>query len=108
MYVPTVLGPVEYREWKKQLERINVVLNLSGVEKTFLQLSLARRNEEERSAAKTEKRVFRELSTGEQASYQLLSSQALRCNLARTLKGDSFRDFGCGCRNRCCCKSFAN
>jgi hypothetical protein len=48
-YIPTVVGPVEFREW----------------------------------------------STGEQAGYQRLSSQVLRCNVARTLTGESFRDFGC-------------
>jgi hypothetical protein len=35
------------------------------------------------------------LSTGEQAGYQRLSSQVLRCNVARTLLGESFRNFGC-------------
>lgn len=94
-YVPTVMGPVEYREWKSQLERINEVLSLGGVEETFQRLSLARRNEGERCAAEKERRSFREFSAVEQASYQRLSSQALRCNVARTLTGESFRDFGC-------------
>ena len=31
----------------------------------------------------------------EQGSYQLLCSQALRCNVARTLLGESLRGFGC-------------
>ena len=42
--VPTVYGPIEYREWKSQLERIHEVLRLSGVEETFQRLSLAQRN----------------------------------------------------------------
>ena len=94
-YIPTVMGPVEYREWKSQLERINGILSLGKVEETFQRLSLARRNEEERRAAEGEERPFRALSAVEQASYQRLSSQALRCNVARTLTGESFRDFGC-------------
>jgi hypothetical protein len=94
-YIPTVVGPVEFREWKKQLERIHGVLGLGGVEETFQRLSLARRNEDERRQAEAEKRAFRELSTGEQAGYQRLSSQVLRCNVARTLTGESLRDFGC-------------
>lgn len=94
-YLPTVMGPVEFREWKRQLERIHEILHRGGVEETFQRLSLARRNDEERRAAETESRPFRELSTGEQAGYQRLSSQVLRCNVARTLLGDSFRDFGC-------------
>lgn len=94
-YIPTVVGPVEFREWKKQLERIHEILGLGGVEETFQRLSLARRNQDERRQAESENRPFRELSTGEQAGYQRLSSQVLRCNVARTLTGESLRDFGC-------------
>jgi hypothetical protein len=89
------MGPVEFREWKQQLERIDEILGLGGVEEVFQRLSLARRNEDERVAAEKEKRAYRDLSNVEQASYQRLSSQALRCNVARTLTGESFRDFGC-------------
>jgi hypothetical protein len=94
-YIPTVVGPVEFREWKKQLERIHEILGLGGVEETFQRLSLARRNQDERRQAESENRPFRELSTGQQAGYQRLSSQVLRCNVARTLTGESLRDFGC-------------
>jgi len=89
------MGPIEFREWKQQLERIDEILGLGGVEEVFQRLSLARRNEGERVAAEKEKRPYRDLSNVEQASYQRLSSQALRCNIARTLTGESFRDFGC-------------
>ena len=94
-YIPTVLGPVEFRVWKQQLERIHELLRLSGLEETFQRLSLARRDDEERRQATAEKRPFRALSAGEQAAYQRLSSQALRCNLARTLLGLSLRQFAC-------------
>src|ERR1035437_8861708 len=94
-YVATVLGPIEYREWKSQLERIHEVLGLSRVEETFQRLSLAQRNQSEQLAAEKENRPFYKLGPVEQGSYQRLSSQALRCNVARTLTGDSLRDFGC-------------
>ena len=94
-YVPTVLGPIEYREWKSQLERIHEVLGLSRVEATFQRLSLARRNEGERVQAGKENRPFYKWSPVEQESYQRLCSQVLRCNVARTLTGESLRDFGC-------------
>jgi len=38
-YVSTVVGPVEFRVWKKQLERINGIFGLSEVEKSFQRLS---------------------------------------------------------------------
>ena len=94
-YVATVVGNIEYREWKQQLERIDDLLDLSRVEETFQRLSLARRNDEEQRTAEKENRPFHEFSTVEQASYQRRCSQALRCNVARSLTGDSFRDFGC-------------
>jgi len=94
-YVSTVIGPVEFRVWKKQLERINEMLGLSEVEKTFQRLSLGRRNEDERRKAEKEKRPFRPMSAGEQAGYQRLCSQVLRCNVAQTLMGEDFRGFAC-------------
>jgi IS5 family transposase len=94
-YVSTVVGPVEYREWKSQLERISELLSLSRVEETFQRLSLAQRNQAEQQEAEKEKRPFYQLSQVEQASYQRLCSQVLRCNVARTLTGESLRSFGC-------------
>ena len=94
-YVSTVIGPVEFRVWKKRLERINEMLGLSEVEKTFQRLSLKRRNEGEQRAAEKEQRPFHPMSVGEQASYQRLCSQVLRCNVAQTLLGEDFRGFSC-------------
>jgi hypothetical protein len=94
-YVTTVVGPIEFRVWKKQMERINGILGLSEIEKTFQRLSLGRRNEDEQRAAEKENRPFRSLSAGEQAGYQRLSSQVLRCNVAQTLMGEDFRGFSC-------------
>jgi len=93
--VPTVFGPIEFREWKSQLERIHEVLGLSRVEETFQRLSLAQRNQAEQQAAEKENRQFYQWSSVEQESYQRLCSQVLRCNVARTLTGASLRDFGC-------------
>jgi hypothetical protein len=94
-YVSTVLGPVEFREWKSQLERIHELLGMSRVEETFQRLSLAQRNQAEQRAAEKESRQFYKWSPVEQESYQRLCSQVLRCNVARTLTGESLRDFGC-------------
>src|SRR6266852_8040711 len=94
-YVPTVLGPIEFRVWKRQLERIHEILGLGGVEQMFQRLSLARRNDQEERRAAESERPFRSLSMAEQAGCQRLSSQVMRCNVARTLTGESFRDFGC-------------
>src|ERR1022692_732142 len=94
-YVSTVVGPIEFRVWKKRLERINDIFGLSEVEKTFQRLSLARRNEDDERAAQKENRPFRPLSAGEQVGYQQLSSRVLRCNVVQTLMGEDFRGFSC-------------
>ena len=91
LYVRTVIGPIEFRDWKKQLERISDLLGLSGVEQLFQRLSLRRRDEDERRTAEKENRPFRPLSSGEQMAHQRLSSQALRCNVAQTLMGEDFQ-----------------
>ena len=90
-----MVGAVEFREWKQQWERIDEILCLGGVEEMFQRLSLAQGNEPEREVAGAENRPFRACSRVEQASYQRLSSQVLRCNVARTLLGESLRDLGC-------------
>src|ERR1022692_3536358 len=94
-YVSTVIGPIEFRVWKSRLDRINEIWGLSEVEKTFQRLSLRRRDEDEQRASEKENRPFRPLSAGEQAGYQRLSSQALRCNVVQTLMGEDFRGFSC-------------
>jgi hypothetical protein len=81
--------------WKKRLERINEMLGLSEVEKSFQRLSLGRRNEDEQRAAEMENRAFRPMSAGEQAGYQRWCSQVLRCHVAQTLMGEDFRGFSC-------------
>lgn len=92
-FIPTVVGNVDYREWKKTLDRIDEILLKGRVEESFLRLSLARRNEEEQTAAAREGRAFHTLSPAEQENYQLVSAKALRCNLVRTLTGEGFRPF---------------
>jgi hypothetical protein len=92
-FIPTVVGNIDYREWKKTLERMDEILLKGRVEESFLRLSLARRNEEEQAAAAAQNRSFRSLSRAEQESFQLVSGRALRCNLARTLTGEGFRPF---------------
>src|SRR5256885_14878534 len=94
-YVSTVIGPIEFRVWKNRLERIDDILGRSDVEKMFQRLSLRRHDEDEQRAAEKENRPFRALSAGEQAGYQRLSSQALRCHVVQTLMGEDFRGFSC-------------
>ena len=75
--VPALYGPIAYREWKSQLERIHEVPRLSCVEETFQRLSLAQRNLAGPQAADKDKRPFYKWGAVEQGRCQLLCSQAL-------------------------------
>jgi hypothetical protein len=94
-FIPTVYGNVDYREWQSQLTRIDEILRAGLVEERFQRLALAHGDTQERAAAEKENRTFRSLTTTEQENAQKLSSQALRCNIARTLTGESYRRFAC-------------
>ena len=94
-FIPTVYGNIDYRRWQSQLERIDEILRVGMVEATFQRLALAHRNTQEQAAAGKEQRDFRSLTTKEQENAQKLSSLALRCNIVRTLTGESYRRFAC-------------
>jgi len=91
--VPTVVGNLEFRVWKKQLERIDEILRMSQAEGAFVRLSLARQKEREKQAAAGEGRPAHKLSPGEQVLFQRRAAQALRCMLVRTLTGEGLRPF---------------
>jgi hypothetical protein len=79
-YIPTVVGPVEFRKWRQQLERIDEIL-VAGVEETFQRLSLARRNEQEQRTAEAENRPFpeSECRRASQLPAVVFASIALQC-----------------------------
>lgn len=73
---------MEFREYRAQLETIDRMLVAGGVEAAFLQLALTENAAEwETASAKQLRRFARQ------------SVLALRCNVARVLTGQSFRDF---------------
>ncbi len=78
--LPTVLGNVDYREFERQLRRIDQLLFLSGVEKSFVAQSLSR-YDQQFPAAKTKARH----------RQQRHSYRALRCNVLRGLLGEDYR-----------------
>lgn len=80
--VATVLGPVDYRTWRQRLERIDEVLNRSRVEEVFVRLCVQRR------LSRPEP-----LCDGDRLLLQRMAATALRATIARTLTGDSYREF---------------
>lgn len=91
--VPTVLGSIDYRTWRQRLERIDEILRTTRVEEAFVRLCLKRRLAEWNKKAEQEGEPQRGMCEGDQVLFQRICSVALRATIARTLTGDSFRDF---------------
>jgi hypothetical protein len=102
--LPTIEGNVDYRELRGQLIVIDELLRTSGAEQDFVMRSLQHWVEllheaklesvelagEEKAAAF----MLEDLTRGQQqVRFQEHSIRALRCTLARTLLGGSYRDF---------------
>lgn len=78
--LPTIEGNVDYREFRRQLLRIDQLLIQSGVETQLLESDLQR-------WAQRRKR----LSARAQQNRQLHGRRALRCNIARLLLPEDYR-----------------
>src|SRR3981081_3149560 len=102
--LPTIEGNVDYLALRGQLITLDELLRTSGVETEFVGRSLQHwitllsQSKVEQIALSGEGKggVIRleDLMRGQQqARFQAQSIQALRCTIARTLLGGSFRDF---------------
>lgn len=80
--LPLVEGPKEYQEQRALFVRLDELLDLSGIEHRFFELSAAHQAIE-----------LSTLSAAQQHSFKSNCIQALRSNLARMLTGLSHREF---------------
>lgn len=78
--LPVVLGNVDYREFERQLRRIDQLLLASGVETSFIVQCLARYDQQ-----------FPNAKTKARQRHQRHSYRALRCNILRGLLGEDYR-----------------
>ena len=82
--LPTIEGNVDYLEFRSQLERMNEILVMSGVEARFVAHSL-------KQWLGRKGRSVQSMNHAHRLRFQIHSMRALRCNLARTLLGEDFR-----------------
>jgi hypothetical protein len=82
--LPTVLGNIDYQHLRQQFHRIDELLIHSSLEKQFVQECFAQWQAE---------CAPRQPSAKAQLRFQEQSRRALRCNIARILLGEAFRDF---------------
>ena len=85
--LPTVIGNVDYQEFRGTLLRIEEILVKAGAEKTFIAEKIAAYKEQARENGRAPESISeKELSrTAEHAS------RALRCNIVRELLGEGYR-----------------
>ena len=84
--LPTVEGNVDYQQWQTQLQRMDQLIRLAGVETQFVQASL-------QHWTRPGETPLADLTVKQIVKFQEHSRRALRCNIARTLLGEGFRDF---------------
>ena len=80
--LPTIEGNVDYRDLRDQLLGIDALLVKSGLETQLIQADLKRWLAGQKHP-----------SAKAQQKHQLHARRALRCNIARLLLGENFRDF---------------
>jgi hypothetical protein len=84
--LPTVVGNVDYKTLRQQLDEIDALLRESGLQEQFIGLSVENWFKEA---------TDREPTALEQQKFQERSRRALRCMVLRTLLQESFRVFTC-------------
>jgi len=80
------MGNVDYLELERQLKRIDEILQVSGVQRTFIKKSLSH-------WTRTTNLSLEKRTETVRLSFQKHSRQALRCNVARALMGKGVREF---------------
>ena len=83
--LPTIVGNVDYLTLEQRLHQIDSILKSSGIESSYVALSL------ERWLAKESLQP----SANQQLKFQQRSQRALRCNILRTLLQEDYRGFSC-------------
>src|SRR2546428_3551758 len=90
--LPTIEGNVDYERLRKQLVRIDQLLIQSDLEEQFVAATF--------EGWKVESQ-FQNISPKAQRKIQIHARRALRCNIARTLIMEDFREIGrASCRER--------
>ena len=93
--IPEVSGNKEYTIFKENLDRINELLTLSGIDNKMMQYELDQAEQNAIKYAEDNNKSFKGFSYKQQSKIQLLSKQKLRYIILRKLTGDSYRKHSC-------------
>jgi hypothetical protein len=87
--LPTVVGNVEYQEFRATLLRIDSILDRGRIEQSFIEDRVEAYVKEREQGG----RSLEAVSPKELQRVGMHASRALRCNIARELLGESYREF---------------
>jgi len=90
--LPDVVGNIDYKKFKNQLERISEIISLSGIDETIMQYVINEKISEIKKDLADPKEVAR-LNYKEQIRLQQTAVKALRCVIAKNLLSESYREF---------------
>lgn len=91
--LPPVSGNVDYRDWRDTLERLDRILREAGLEADFAGRYLEQWEQEWVTRRERRGRAAGPLTPRQRRRLERYARQAFRCNLARTLTGEPYRDF---------------
>jgi hypothetical protein len=91
--IPSIIGNLDYKNFKNILDRINEILILSGIDNKIMQYELAEAEKEFIEKYQKINKNFKSFSYKQQSRIQLQAKRKIRYALARKLTEESYRDF---------------
>jgi hypothetical protein len=88
-----VVGNVDYHDWRDTLQRLDTILREAELEADFVHRYLEQYESERRAEDGRRGRTVKPLTPRRRHRLQRYARQALRCNLARALTVEPYRDF---------------
>lgn len=91
--LPVVVGNIDYSTFLGELEKMDGILLSSGLEMQFAGKKVEQLEKERKKKALKNGLRYKRLTGPQQAAYQKMCRQALRCNIARQVAMNGFREF---------------
>jgi len=91
--IPLVVGNVDYRNFKNILDRINEILELSGIDMKIMQYELGEAEKEYIKAYQEMNKEFKGFTYKQQCRIQMQARRKIRYAISRKLTMESYRDF---------------
>lgn len=91
--IPLIVGNVDYKNFKNILDRINEILQLSGIDLRIMKYELEEAEKEFIKRYSEINKEFKSFTNKQQTRIQLQAKRKIRYAISRKLTGESYRDF---------------